>query len=105
MPNRSRIASGSQPAPTASRTRPPERAASWSRIPTRTPRPVRTWPASGTSVPASTRRRVDLPLPLMPTTPRRSRSVTVTDSSSNNTRSERDTETPAASTMTVTLSR
>ena len=48
-----------------------------------TPRPRRTSPPSGSRVPAMIDSSVDLPVPLMPTTPRRSPLATVTDTSEN----------------------
>ncbi len=74
----------------------------WSRKPVLTPRPWRTIPASGSSRPARTRRSVDLPVPLMPTTPSRSPLWTVTDRSPNRVRSAMVTLTPWRSTSTLT---
>ena len=48
--------------------------------------PDRTAPSCGTCSPASTRSRVDLPVPLMPTTPSRSPLRTVSDSPRNRSR-------------------
>src|SRR5690606_36521915 len=88
----------SQPPPTTSATGPPGSAASWSRATTLAPRTRRTTPASGVTVPASTPSNVDLPVPLMPTTPRRSPLATVTDRSVNSGLPGRLADSPWAST-------
>ena len=92
-PRRSKAASDSQPSPTADDTVPGGSSGSCGRYPMRTPRPRRICPESGASTPAMTRSSVDLPVPLIPTTPRRSPSITVRESSSNRARSLRRTVT------------
>ena len=80
MPSRSRIDAASQPvAHRVERPCPGAAARPGRGTDSRVPRPRRTVPASGATVPASTLRRVDLPPPLMPTTPRRSPLATVTE--------------------------
>ena len=101
-----RAGRGRPPPPTRPRPRratvPGGSSGVWSRNPVRTPRPCRTTPASGSSRPARTRSSVDLPVPLMPTTPSRSPVGTVTDRSPNRMRSAMVTLTPWRSTSTLT---